>query len=916
MKTFPRRFLVPEVVQTSLMDCGPAALKSLLEGFGIRVSYGRLREACQTDVDGTSIDTLEELAKFLGLDAEQVMLPPDHLLIPEAGALPAIVTVCLPSGLPHFVVAWRRHGGWVQLMDPASGRCWQTRKYFLRNLYIHRMNVSAADWAEWARSDDFLIPLNRRLRELGLENTASALSAEAAETPGWQSLAALDAATRLTASLVRGKGLKPGREAYAVLEDVWHRAASSPEEALRFIPEAYWSVRPAPPEDETEEEEILLKGAVLIRVKGHLAERPAAESEDEETSAPLNIELAAARAEAPPRPLRELLELMHGDGWLSFTALGGGLLLTALGFVLEALLLRGVLDLGHDLQLMPQRLAASGYLLLFVLALLWLELHVTDGLLRLGRRLETRLRIAVLERIPRLPDQYFRSRPVSDMAERSHVVHRLGRLPQLGGQLLRAVMTLIITGAAIAWLYPAGAPIAALSVVLGVGLPLAFNGSIEELELRARTHNGSLIRFYLDTLLGLSAIRSHGAEASIRREQEDLMVAWGDARVQLFRVQWLAEGLQAAAGFGLAVWLLFDYAASVSDPAGALLLAYWALHIPALGEEIALLARQYPMHRNLALRLIEPLRAPVEWDATPTVQPPEASLPGVEIVLENVTVHAGGQTLLHAIDLHIPSGSHVAIVGPSGAGKSSLVGLLLGWHRAAEGEVRIDGELLDAARIDLLRRYLVWIDPAVRLWNRSLLDNLFYGAQPGADLSWTLGAAELLGIVERLPDGFQTLLGEGGGRLSGGEGQRVRVGRGLLRSNPRLVILDEPFRGLERPLRRTLLERTHAHWRDTTLLCITHDVGETLGFERVLVVDGGHIVEDGAPAELAENPESLYRALLDAETSVHEEIWGDPRWRRLRVEDGKVQERRIPEAEKAAAFPVGWGRDVAGFTEN
>ena len=100
-----RRLLVPEVVQTSAMDCGPAALKCLLEGFGIAVSYGRLREACQTDVDGTSIDTLEEVAVQLGLEAEQVMLPVDHVLLPEAQALPAIAIVRLPSGVTHFVVA-------------------------------------------------------------------------------------------------------------------------------------------------------------------------------------------------------------------------------------------------------------------------------------------------------------------------------------------------------------------------------------------------------------------------------------------------------------------------------------------------------------------------------------------------------------------------------------------------------------------------------------------------------------------------------------------------------------------------------------------------------------------------------------------------------------------------------------------
>ena len=116
-----RRFLAPEVVQTSAMDCGPASLKCLLEGFGIPVSYGRLREACQTDVDGTSIDTIEEVAVQLGLEAEQVMVPDDHLLLPEAESLPAVAVTQLANGITHFVVIWRRHGRFVQVMDPGVG---------------------------------------------------------------------------------------------------------------------------------------------------------------------------------------------------------------------------------------------------------------------------------------------------------------------------------------------------------------------------------------------------------------------------------------------------------------------------------------------------------------------------------------------------------------------------------------------------------------------------------------------------------------------------------------------------------------------------------------------------------------------------------------------------------------------------
>jgi ABC-type bacteriocin/lantibiotic exporter with double-glycine peptidase domain len=109
-----RRWLAEEVVQTSAMDCGPATLKCLLEGYGIRASYGRLREACQTDVDGTSIDTLEEIANQLGLVAEQVMVPSDHLFIPNQELLPAIAVVRLPGGLLHFWVLWRRHGRFIR----------------------------------------------------------------------------------------------------------------------------------------------------------------------------------------------------------------------------------------------------------------------------------------------------------------------------------------------------------------------------------------------------------------------------------------------------------------------------------------------------------------------------------------------------------------------------------------------------------------------------------------------------------------------------------------------------------------------------------------------------------------------------------------------------------------------------------
>ena len=131
-----------------MMDCGPASLKAMLEGHGVSVSYGRLREACQTDVDGTSIDTLEEVGAQLGLKTEQIMLPADHVLLASAKALPALVVVRHPSGVTHFIIVWRKHGRFLQLMDPAIGRRWVSCRHFLDELYVHTLPVPAAGWRE------------------------------------------------------------------------------------------------------------------------------------------------------------------------------------------------------------------------------------------------------------------------------------------------------------------------------------------------------------------------------------------------------------------------------------------------------------------------------------------------------------------------------------------------------------------------------------------------------------------------------------------------------------------------------------------------------------------------------------------------------------------------------------------------
>jgi hypothetical protein len=214
-----RHFFAHEVVQTSAMDCGPAALKSLLEGFGIRAHYGRLREACHTTVDGSSIDTLEDLAGKLGLDAAQMMVPVEHVLLRESDALPALVVVRLPSGLTHFVVVWRMLGPWVQVMDPGRGRRWMSKRDLLRDLYVHEMPAPAADFAAWTREPGFLDPLRLRLQGLGVRDAGQRI-ATAAAGEDWRPLCALDACARATEQLLSGKVVTRERAARA-FECLW-----------------------------------------------------------------------------------------------------------------------------------------------------------------------------------------------------------------------------------------------------------------------------------------------------------------------------------------------------------------------------------------------------------------------------------------------------------------------------------------------------------------------------------------------------------------------------------------------------------------------------------------------------------------------------------------------------------------------
>ncbi len=929
------KFFVPEVVQTSEMDCGPASLKSLLEGFGIYTSYGRLREACQTSVDGTSIDSIEDLANKLGLDAEQIMLPMDHVLLEGFWALPSLVVTRTPSGLTHFVVAWNQYGPWIQLMDPGVGRRWVLKDQFIEDVFNHSFPISAADWRAWAGTTGFMAPLAKRMTLLKVtDDEVAALEAEALAIQDWSGLAALDAAVRLVASLVKSKALVAGKQSghgpgfCTGLILALFRANNSTDRATSdeaglstsgfVIPAAYWSVTPVETTAGAEDPQLNLHGAVLIKVNG-LREKSSNQDDALEAEAEeLSPELSAILNEPRTNIEKTIWETLREDGWLVPSILISAFFISATSVSLQAFLFQGLFRFQYIFAELDQRVFALAALFIFLFANFLLELPLSAAIQRVGRRLETRLRIAFLRKIPLLSDRYFHSRLTSDMTNRAHGLRSLRNLPGLAVGFLLSIFNLALTVIGVIWLQPSSLALALGALVAFGAFGWGSHSVLEENDLRLRTHAGALSRFYLDALQGLLPLRTHGAERAFRREHEGLLTEWMRSNSDMIKTGLSVQGISALLYSIFSAWVGFDYIRGGGLAGGGLLLFYWTLNLPIYGQAIVGFIQQYPLMRNSLLRILEPLEATEENEENQAAdqQRPETDLgaiaPGkteidsgsvsddrllsaAQIEMRQVSVVAGGHTILEDVNICIEAGEHLAVVGPSGAGKSSLVGVLLGWHKPASGVCLVDGKILDGPALNQMRRETAWVDPEVQIWNKTLLENLTYGnsLSDSGEHGLQLEDADLYSLLERLDNGLQTKLGEGGGLVSGGEGQRVRLARAMNRERVRLVILDEPFRGLDRAQRRRLLIKARQFWQDATLICVTHDVGETLDFQRVLVIENGHVIEDAVPGELVEQLGSRYADLLKAEERVRTGMWASTDWRHLHMENGELTEKTL-----------------------
>lgn len=495
----------------------------------------------------------------------------------------------------------------------------------------------------------------------------------------------------------------------------------------------------------------------------------------------------------------------------------------------------------------------AGLLAAQSLAMLMQE-KVTAGL---GVVLVGRLRARLFAKLHQLPPVDVAGRPAGELA--SLFGHDVAAVELA---LVRAVPLVLLYGVVIAL---------ALALLLGINwllftvalaslpaafiLPKLFAGAARRWETRQQGGRDELAGFTHESIATLALIHLFHLQDQRRRRLASHLEHLGAVEAKAHMFGGLV-GRTAFIGTSFAQLVVIGTGSVLAvrgHLSAGLLVAFIGLLI-RIGDAVAALGTVIP----LLLPAVAAHRRLQDFLATevPVLENPGAaevgrlrgaiSLAGVGFRYPSATAPA-----LSDISVHITPGQRVAVVGASGSGKSTLLALLLRFHAAGEGEIRLDGIPIDAIAEASLRANMGMVPQAVALFDGSIRDNIRIGRLDASDAD-VVAAAREAGIHDAIlarPEGYDTWIRNGGATLSGGERQRIALARALLRQAP-ILILDEATSALDASSEQVVTEALRRLAGRCTILHITHRLHSLAEFDRILVLDGGRLVEDGTHEQL------------------------------------------------------------------
>ena len=235
-----------------------------------------------------------------------------------------------------------------------------------------------------------------------------------------------------------------------------------------------------------------------------------------------------------------------------------------------------------------------------------------------------------------------------------------------------------------------------------------------------------------------------------------------------------------------------------------------------------------------------------------------------DITANNISFSYDQRRIIDGISLHIPEHTTTAIVGPSGGGKTTLTSLLSRFWDVDEGEVLLDGRNVREYSMDALMRNFSFVFQNVYLFHDTIANNIRFG-QPDAPMEQVIAAAKKAcchDFITALPDGYETVIGEGGSSLSGGERQRISIARAIMKDAP-VIVLDEATANVDPENEADLMAAIQELTREKTIIMIAHRLKTVRHADQILVIDGGKIAQQGTHESLMQQV-GIYRSFIES----------------------------------------------------